>query len=170
MSDDATTDPHAGDLPFPDDVVERHIRLGEDSSWEFKEVTFSASRISSRERDTWADEIGAFANSEGGVLLLGVTDEGVVTGMSREQLDMVEQAVREISVNSVKPPVRVQTYRRELLGRAFLLVAVPHGDTQHDSPGGVFQRVGAAKVLLSPDERLRLAQRRGQARSVGFDH
>lgn len=109
MSDDATTDPHAADLPFPDDVVERHIRLGEDSSWEFKEVASSASRVTSRERDTWADEIGAFANSEGGVLLLGVTDEGVVTGMSREQLDMIEQAVREISVDSVKPPVRVQT-------------------------------------------------------------
>ena len=102
-----------------------------------RRVTFSASRITSRERDTWANEIGAFANSEGGVLLLGVTDKGVVTGMSREQLDMVEQAVREISVDSVKPPVRVQTYRRELLGRAFLLVAVPRGDTQHESPGGV---------------------------------
>ena len=157
MSDDATTDPYAADLPFPDDMVERHIRLGEDSSWEFKEVAFSTSRIHGHERDTWANEIGAFANSEGGVLPPGVTDEGVVTGMSREQLDIVEQAVREISVNSVKPPARVQTYRRELSGRAFLLVAVPRGDTQHDSPGGAFQRVGAARVLLSPDERLRLA-------------
>ena len=170
MSDNATTDPRMADLPFPDDMVERHVRLGEDSSWEFKEITFSTNRVIKRERDTWADEIGAFANSEGGVLLLGVTDEGEVTGMSREQLDMVEQAVREISINSVKPPVRVQTYRRELRGRAFLLVAVPRGDTQHDSPSGAFQRVGAARVLLSPDERLRLAQRRGQARSVGFDH
>ncbi|MCQ3807152.1 MAG: ATP-binding protein, partial [Acidimicrobiia bacterium] len=155
MSDDATTDPYAADLPFPDDMVERHVRLGADSSWEFKEVTFSTSRVIKRERDAWADEIGAFANSDGGVLLLGVTDEGEVTGMSREQLDIVEQAVREISVNSVKPPVRVQTYRRELRGRAFLLVAVPRGDTQHDSPSGAFQRVGAARVLLSPDERLR---------------
>ncbi|MCY4493640.1 MAG: hypothetical protein OXB92_07285, partial [Acidimicrobiaceae bacterium] len=68
MSDNATTDPRMADLPFPDDMVERHVRLGEDSSWEFKEITFSTNRVIKRERDTWADEIGAFANSEGGVL------------------------------------------------------------------------------------------------------
>lgn len=170
MSDDVTSDFHGADLPFPADMVERHIRLGEDSSWEFKEVAFSGSRIARQQRDTWADSIVAFANAEGGVLLLGVTDDGAVPGMSREQLDSVERAVREVSADAVKPPVRVRTYRREHEGRAFLVVSVPRGDAQHDGPGGALQRVGAAKVPLSPDERLRLAQRRGQARFVRFDH
>ncbi len=170
MNEDANSDPHRTHLPFPDHVVERHIRLGEDSSWEFKGVDFRGERVAGHQRDTWADEIVAFANADGGVLLLGVTDAGDVTGMSREQLDSVEQTVREIGTDTVKPPVRVQTYRRETQGRAFLLVAVPRSDAQHDGPGGAFQRVGAAKVLLSPDERLRLTQRRGQARFAGFDH
>ena len=170
MNEDANSDRHRTPLPFPDDVVERHIRLGEDSSWEFKEVEFHGDRAARRQRDTWADEIVAFANTDGGVLLLGVADAGDVTGMSRAQLDSVEQAVREIGTDAVKPPVRVQTYRKEMQGRAFLLVEVPRGDAQHDGPGGALQRVGAAKVLLSSDERLRLAQRRGQARFAGFDH
>ena len=170
MNEDANSDPQRTHLPFADDVVERHIRLGEDSSWEFKEVEFGGDRVAGRQRDTWADEIVAFANSDGGVLLLGVTDVGDVTGMSRAQLDLVEREVRQVCNDSVQPPVRVQTHRRERRGHAFLLVAVPRGDVQHEGPGGAFQRVGAAKMQMSPDERLRLAQRRGQARFVGFDH
>ena len=170
MSDEVTAGGPLTALPFPDDVVGRHIGLGEDSGWEFKEVDFRGDRVTGRQRDAWADEIAAFANADGGVLLLGVTDDGVVPGMSRVQLDSVERAVREISADAVKPPVRVQTYRRMHRGRAFVLVAVPRGDAQHDGPGGAYQRVGAAKVLMSPDERLRLAQRRGQGRFVGFDH
>ncbi|MCY4194443.1 MAG: putative DNA binding domain-containing protein [bacterium] len=170
MADSTASSGWTPDLPFPDDVVERHLRLGEDSGWEFKEVQFRGSNVASHQRDSWADSIVAFANSDGGVLLLGVTDAGVVTGMSRQHLDMVERTVREVSADLVKPPVRVRTYRQEQDGRAFLLVAVPSGDAQHDGPNGALQRVGAAKVPLSPDERLRLAQRRGQARFVGFDH
>ena len=170
MNEDANSDPHGTPLPFPDEVVERHIRLGEDSSWEFKEVAFRGDRVAGHQRETGADEIVAFANTDGGVLLLGVTDAGVVAGRSRAQLDSVEQAVREIGTDAVKPPVRVQPYRREIQGSALLLVAVPRGDAQYDGPGGAFQRVGAANVLLPPDERLGLAQRRGQARFVGFDY
>lgn len=170
MSDEATSGGEGAGLRLPDDVVGRHLRLGEDSGWEFKEVELRGAKVASRQRDSWADSIVAFANADGGVLLLGVTDAGAATGLSRGQLDSVEQMVREVSADAVQPPVRVQTHRREHQGRAFLLVAVPRGDAQHDGPGGALLRVGAAKVPMSPDERLRLAQRRGQARFVGFDH
>ncbi|WP_419946404.1 RNA-binding domain-containing protein [Candidatus Poriferisodalis sp.] len=170
MSDESTSERDVTGRPFPDDLVELHIRLGEDSGWEFKEVAFRGNKFASHQRDSWARSIVAFANADGGVLLLGVTDAGVISGMSREQMDEVERAVREVCSDAVKPPVRVQIHRRELRGRAFLLVAVPRGDAQHDGPGGAFQRVGAETMLMSPDERLRLAQRRGQGRFVGFDH
>ncbi len=170
MSDERNKGGYAREMPFTDDEVKRHMELGEDSGWEFKEVDFRGDRVAGRQRDTWADEIAAFANADGGVLLLGVTDEGTVTGLSRGQLDAVEEVVRQISNDAIRPPVRVQTYRKEQNGRAFLLVSIPAGVAQHDSPGGVFHRVGAAKLPMSPDERLRLAQRRGQSRFVGFDH
>ncbi|MDE0377574.1 MAG: putative DNA binding domain-containing protein [bacterium] len=156
-------------MAYTDYEIRRQLRLGEDSAWEFKDVDFRASDPARHHRDSWADEIAAFANARGGVLLLGVTDAGDVPGMSRYQLDKLEGLVREICTDSIKPPVRIETFRRELDERPFLLVSIPEGDAQYDSPGGSFVRVGSAKQPMSPDERMRLAQRRGQARFTGFD-
>ena len=156
-------------MAYTDDEIRRQLRLGEDSAWEFKSVDSRSSDPARRRRDGWADEIAAFANARGGVLLLGVTDAGDVPGMSRGQLDALESQVREICTDSIKPVIRIETYRRELDGRSFLLVSIPEGDAQHDSPGGSFVRVGSARQPMSSDERMRLAQRRGQARFSGFD-
>ena len=49
------------------------------------------------------------------------------------------------------------------------MVDVPEGDSQHDSPGGSYIRVGGSKRSMTSDERLRLAQRRGQARFPSYD-
>ena len=54
------------------------IRLGETSHLELKEVRFAGQRVSGPTRDDLADEIAAFANSRGGVLVLGV--EGQIAG------------------------------------------------------------------------------------------
>ena len=156
-------------MPYSDDDLRRRLRLGEDSGWEFKEVEFRGDRPSRNHRDDWADEVAAFANATGGVLLLGVTDTGDVPGMFREQLDAVESLVREIARDSIKPAIRVEAYRLELDGRSLLLVAVPEGHAQHDSPGGSYVRVGSSKQPMAPDERMRLAQRRGQVRFGSFD-
>ena len=73
-------------MKYSDEEIGRQLRLGEDSSWEFKAVEFAGSRPTSPRRDDWADEIAAFANSSGGVLLCGVTDEGEVQDMSRQRI------------------------------------------------------------------------------------
>ncbi len=156
-------------MTYTDDEVRRQLRLGEDSAWEFKEVDFRNNEPAPHQRGSWADEIAAFANAGGGVLLLGVTDTGDVSGMSRQQMDALERRVREICTDSIKPLIRVEMYRRELDERSFLLVSIPQGDALYDSPGGSFVRVGSAKQPMSSDERLRLAQRRGQARFLSFD-
>ncbi len=156
-------------MPYSDDEIRSRLRLGEDSGWEFKEVEFRGNRPAGHHRDDWADEVAAFANASGGVLLLGVADAGDVQGMSREHLDAVERLVGELARDSVKPAIRLEAYRLELDERPFLLVTVPEGQAQHDSPGGSYVRVGSSKQPMTPDERLRLAQRRGQVRFASFD-
>ena len=151
------------------DDIKRRLRLGEDSGWEFKQIEFSGDRPTSPKRDDLADEIAAFANAHGGVLLCGATDDGAVHGMSRAQIDALDALLVEISTDSIKPPARVQTHHREVDGKALLALEIPEGDAQHESPGGSYLRVGASKRLLTSDERLRLAQRRGQAPLVRFD-
>ena len=155
---------------YSDEEISRQLRLGEDSRWEFKAVEFAGNRPRSPRRDDWADEIAAFSNAGGGVLLCGVTDAGDVQGMARERMDNLERLIAEICSDSIHPPVRVGIFRRELEeGAAFLLVDVPEGYAQHDSPGGGFIRVGSSKRRMTGDERLRLAQRRGQSRFLWFD-
>ena len=156
-------------MPYGEELINRRLRLGEDSGWEFKDIEFRGEQPVARHRNTWADEIAAFANAGGGVLLIGVTDDGLVTGMSRPRLDNVERLVREVCRDSIKPSIRVGIHRCELDGRSFLLVDVPKGHAQHDSPGGSYIRVGSSKQPMTPDERMRLAQRRGQSRFIGVD-
>ncbi len=149
--------------------IRARLRAGEDSGCEFKQIEFSGNLPRRPRRDDLADEIAAFANAGGGVLLCGVTDEGDVPGMSRAQIVALDSLLVEISTDSVKPAVRIRTYHRELEGRRLLVVDIPEGESQHDSPGGGFIRVGARKKRMTSDERLRLAQRRGQARFRSFD-
>ena len=121
-------------------------------------------------RGDLADELAAFANADGGVILCGVTDSGDVQGMSREQMDALERLLVEICTDMITPPIRPVVLRRETKERlSFLLVEVPQGHTQHDSPGGSYYRVGSSKRKMTNDERLRLAQQRGQARFLWFD-
>lgn len=156
-------------MNYSDQDITRQLRLGEDSQWEFKQIAFSGNRPTSPRRDDLADEIAAFANANGGVLLCGVTDEGEIQSMSREQVVALDSVLVEVSSDAIKPAVRIRTYHRELDGKRFLLVEVPQGEAQHDSPGGSYVRVGGSKRRMTSDERLRLAQRRGQARFLWFD-
>ena len=157
-------------MNFSDEEIRRQMRLGEDSHWEFKEIEFAGDVPKSPRRADLADEFAAFANTDGGVVLYGVTDSGDAQGMSREQMDALEQLVVEVCTDMINPPVRPVVLRRETEEEVpFLLVEVPQGHTEHDSPGGSYYRVGSSKRKMTNDERLRLAQQRGQARFLWFD-
>ena len=156
-------------MTYSDEEIRRQLQLAEDSRWEFKAVGFTGNKPRSPSRDDLADEIAAFANANGGVLLCGVTDDGEVQGMSRDQIVALDSLLVEASTDSITPAVRIRTYHRQLDGRPFMLVEIPEGDSQHDSPGGSYVRVGGSKREMTSDERLRLAQRRGQARFRSYD-
>ena len=157
-------------MNFSDEEIRRQMRLGEDSHWEFKEIEFAGDVPKGPRRADLADELAAFANTDGGVVLCGVTDSGDVQGMSREQMDALERLLVEICTDMITPPIRPVVLRRETREQlSFLLVEVPQGHTQHDSPGGSYYRVGSSKRKMTNDERLRLAQQRGQARFLWFD-
>ena len=157
-------------MNFSDEEIKRHIRLGEDSYWEFKEIVFAGNVPKGPRRDDLADELAAFANTDGGVVLCGVTDSGEVEGMSREQMDELEKLLTEICTDTIKPSIRPAIFRTEIEeGKPFLLVKVPQGYALHDSPGGGYHRVGSSKRKMTSDERLRLAQKRAQSRFLWFD-
>ena len=93
-------------LDSPDELL-RKVRLGEDSYLELKEVVFAGKRVRGPDRDQIADELAAFANADGGVLVLGVSDKTrEVTGIPPRLLDVVEAYVSEVAHDSIEQSAR----------------------------------------------------------------
>ncbi len=153
------------------------IRLGEDSLIEFKAVRFAGDsrKIHAPERGDLADEIAAFANSAGGVLLLGVDDKTRdVEGIPLDRLDAAESLVREVCSDSIKPPLAPTIVRYFLPNesgeeKAIVKVDVPRSLFVHQSPGGYLHRIGSSKRVMAPEYLARLFQQRSQTRLIRFD-
>lgn len=151
------------------------IRLGEDTFLELKEVKFAGGKVRGPTQDGLADELAAFANSAGGVLLLGVEDTSrEVLGIPVEQLDAVELVVRQACEQSIKPPLAPIIERMTLpdvggAEQAVIRVEVERSLFVHQSPGGYLHRVGSSKRPIPPDHLARLFQQRSQSRLIRFD-
>ena len=148
--------------------------MGEDSTLELKAVTLAGGRITGPWRDQLADELAAFANAHGGVLVLGVEDRTRrVTGIPMQHLDGVERLVAEITHDSITPPLVAEIHKLELPGPAATPVAVvcidvPRGLQVHTSPGGYLRRIGSSKRQMEPDYLARLFEQRSRARLRDF--
>lgn len=151
------------------------IRLGEDSFLELKEVRFAGGKIRGPEQTDLADELAAFANSRGGVLLLGVHDKSrEVLGIPLDRLDAVEALVRQACEDSIRPPLAPIIERMTLpdsagVDQPVLRVEVSPSLFVHQSAGGYFHRVGSSKRPIPPDQLARLFQQRSQSRLIRFD-
>ena len=148
------------------------VRLGEDTGLELKEARFRGQRVSAPHRDGLADGLAAFANSGGGRLVLGVTNDREPQSLEPERLNVLASLVTEVCSDSVEPPLDFRLYRVPASppgGGGALLVEVPAGDTVHRSPGGYFRRRGDSKRQMQPDEIRRLLQSRGQSDAAATD-
>lgn len=152
-----------------------HIRLGEDSSIEFKSVHLDGRRIQSPHKDSMAHEIAAFANGQGGRMVLGVDDKSrEVVGIADDQVAKVEEWVVTISQQAIEPPVRLDTRLLQLPDRTgelktVIYVEIPRSIMVHASQGRYYQRAGSTKQEMKPEVLMRLFQQRSQSRLIRFD-
>lgn len=151
------------------------IRLGEDTFLEIKETRLAGRRLVAPHRKSIANELAAFANSRGGVYVLGVEDRSrAVVGIPEPALETVERAVRDACTDLVDPPLVPVIERLWLPGSAgdqaaVIKVTVSRSLFVHRSPGGYLHRVGSAKREMPTDYLARLFQQRSQTRIVRFD-
>lgn len=129
------------------------IAGGEDSFAEFKRDI--------SQRSDFASEMIAFANTEGGYIIVGVEDDGAIVGVSNPK--QAEEAILNIARQNCNPPLipiidRVSTDRGVVL-----VVGVPRrtGPPYETNSGQCFLRVGSTKRLCTPYERARLLQSAG---------
>lgn len=151
------------------DEIQRQLAAGEDSRAEFKEVVLGDRGVKSPNTEDMAGEMVAFANADGGVVFLGVDDNGVVRGLPQDRLADVEHWVVQVATNNCDPPLR-PTIRRESLSRPdgtdalVMLVEVRRGIFVHGTRSGRhYVRVGSSKQLVTGVQLARLFQERGRA-------
>lgn len=133
------------------------LRNGENSGVEFKRDDVQPVDL--------AKEIVAFLNFQGGVILLGIDDDGTIQGTTRQNL---EEWVMNICRDKVKPEVIPYYENVEIEGKAIAVCTFSQGlyvhHTWHNQHRYYYIRVGSTIREASPEELQRLFQQRGQIR------
>ena len=120
-------------------------------------------------RDSLADEIAAFANFQGGVILIGVDDYREIVGLELQELDSVEKTVVEICNDSIEPTVPIFTEKLRLDGKNLLKVEIPRSFFVHKTHNGYYTRQEKTKKEMSTQQLAQLFQTRSQPRKTHFD-
>ncbi|RKU26847.1 transcriptional regulator [Candidatus Poribacteria bacterium] len=142
------------------ELIEKII-LGEDTTMEFKREM--------PHRDNLADEIAAFANAQGGTILIGVDDNKEIIGIELEKLDSVEKTVVEICNDWVEPDVHIFTEKLRIDGKNLLRIEIPSSCSVHKTHNGYYTRQVKTKKEMSTEQLAKLFQTRSQPRIIYFD-
>lgn len=151
------------------------VRLGEDSAYEFKSLTIKGNKVDQPGRDSVADELAAFANASGGIIVFGIADKTrAVEGIAREDLDTVDLWLANIASHAIDPPLPIETRLLEIPDsqgdlKPVVWVRVSKSVFVHKSPHGYFHRVGSSKREMSPELLARIFQQRSMVRLIRFD-
>ena len=81
-------------------------------------------------------------NTDGGLIVLGVMDDGSVSGVSRDAVDSIKAEIANLSNNSNKlnPPFLLFPHDEEIEGECVIKVQVPASSQVHETGGSVFLR------------------------------
>lgn len=127
------------------------IKNGESSGVEFKEFL--------TDTDNLAQEIVAFLNMKGGLVLIGVADDGSITGA----VDDIEETIMNVCRSKVQPSI-IPFYEKNVFdGKTIVILTIPQGI---DKPYCFFKsdrktyyiRVGTTKREATREELRRLYQ------------
>jgi ATP-dependent DNA helicase RecG len=126
------------------------IQGGEDIFTEFKR------QIS--QRSDFAGEMVAFANTEGGYILVGVDDDGTIAGVDVPQL--VERQIIDLARQNCSPPLTPFIDSIETDKGWVSSVHIPRriGAPHETNTGICYIRVGSTKRRCTPQEHARLLQ------------
>ena len=136
------------------------IRNGENSGIEFKRDTLQNHDL--------AKELVAFSNFDGGMVLLGIADDGTIAGLTRLNL---EEWVMTACRDKIRPGIIpfYETIREIEPGKDVAIVRVPRGadvhSQWHNNRNTYYIRVGTQSREPTPQELSRLFQQRGTFRA-----
>lgn len=133
------------------------IDRGEDSKHQFKETVNEARKL--------ADEMVAFSNTLGGMIIIGVDNHGQVSGLKKTEVEKINQHVANATTNNVKPAINVVTENIEVEGKIVIVVHVNEGINKPycNNDGMFWVKSGSDKrKVASPEDFQRLFQSSGK--------
>ena len=132
------------------------IARDEDSRHQFKANFTNAASL--------ASEMVAFSNSCGGQIFIGVTNDGQIAGLSRQDIGRLNQLISNASSQMVRPPINPITENISLDEGIVLVVNIPSGlgKPYMDNNGITWVKNGADKRRVTSREEIqRMFQRAG---------
>ena len=133
------------------------ISKGETSMVQFK--------LNINNEQSIAQEMVAFANTNGGIILIGIDDKSwEIVGLSDNDLRRLSNLLVNASSQHVKEPIFIETETVDYEGKKILVVTIPEGIAKpyKDNDGIIFMKNGANKRKVTSNEEIsRLLQSSG---------
>ena len=107
------------------------IKRGEDSRHQFKRNVNNA--------DSLAADMVAFSNGDGGMMLIGVYDNGAVAGLTNDDVRRLNQLISGVASQHVQPSINPITENIRIDGSLIMVVSVSFGvNKPYQDKNGVF--------------------------------
>jgi len=106
--------------------------------------------------DSFFETVCSFLNREGGIILLGVTDKGAVTGVPAHLVESVKANIINLTNNQQKldPPFIIMPDEVMIEGKVLILAQVPVSSRVHRCKGIVFDRAGDGDYHITEPDRI----------------
>jgi predicted HTH transcriptional regulator len=139
--------------------LQQILARGEDSQYQFKQNITNA--------DSLAAEMVAMVNAVGGKIIIGVNDNGEITGLSSKDIRRLNQLISNVASDFVKPPITSLTENIQTDNGLILVISVPEGLNKPylDKSGVMWVKSGseakvfAARKLLPRKDKRRITSR-----------
>ena len=124
------------------------LARGEDSRHQFKE---NFSNV-----DSLAAELVAFANSGGGLLIVGANDAGEVQGLTAADVSRLNQLLSNAVSQSVRPPINPISLNVQTARGLLMVIQAPDGLNRPytDNQGRIWVKSGADKRHVTAREEM----------------
>ena len=131
------------------ELIER-ISNGEDSFTQFKENITNNEKL--------AEELVAFSNSKGGFLIIGVSDNHDILGLTDDDIRRLNLLIGNVINSNIVPPIYPMTEIKVIDDKKLLILEISEGVSKpYSTNKGVYlTKAGSDKRKISPEELKRL--------------
>ena len=124
------------------------VGRGEDSCHQFKADVTNAVSL--------AAEMVAFSNSNGGILFIGVADDGTVHGLNKPEIHRINQLIANAASTHIRPAVNPITENVQVAAGVVIVITIAEGIAKPyiDNSGVIWVKSGSDKRRVTAREEM----------------